>query len=716
MKFIRFLLSIIICLLAVYGGYQLYVQYNDRGTDPEKFAKEMRDLGFDVGEDKSKTDFSVIMQSDLGTPTSSFGMGDTSNLPGNLQANTSPSINPPTEINIPDFLNNANKQTDPSGNAYSNGLPPTLRSSTSESISQQQTMQSVQTPQMPQPPRPSSVIIFPEQENVSSDAVPADTQDDVPDVLSPLTFDYNIELPLPIPPSSESAQPTTTAQTLLSSNTISTEIVPMETHPPSTAPTSANTIVPTPSFHENATQVQSQVQLSEPSPYTFNVVTPSAVAIDTTVPQQQPQPIAIAAIMPNAPQPGSPCVQEMPIIPSPITAPSQVQPLPTGHNDSASAASVNPPVFIPRLSVTALPPTEEDAISVDPAEAGFATAGIRDAQMVRQPAVPSQINVPQDSMQPIVMMPPVQETTSQLVSQPMQYPPPSQQTTLQPIDQQQMVQQPMIRQPAVPLQIEQPHPAMVDNVKPLPQSQNEEIAPEILNKVAAVGNLLTQNRVAEAYEQLSNMYFYDEMTPEERQYVARHLDQLAGGLLFSKRHHVFEPAYAVREGDTIESIARQYKITPELLRKLNGIPADTMALTGTQLKVIRGPLDARIYPDKHELVVVSRGNYACRFPISVGSGYAGQAGNFTVQDKALDRAYQLAPGLGVIPPGDPDNPLGSRWIELSKEQGTIGVHGTNSPQVIGTTRQSAGIFGLREQDVAEVYDMLIVGSNVTIVR
>jgi len=689
MKFIRFLLSIIICLLAVYGGYQLYVQYNDRRVDPEKFAKEMRDLGFDVGEGDAKTDFSTIMQSDLGTPTSSFGMGDTSNLPGNLQANTSP---PNT----------------PGGNTYANGLPPTLRNSTNESIPPQQTTQPIQASPLPQPSEPSAAIIFLEQGNASSGNVPANAPDNMPNVLSPLTFDHSIELSLP----------TTTAQTILPSNTISMGTVPTEISPPNTAPTSANTIVPTPSLQENATQVQPQVQLPEPSPYTFNVVTPPAVVIDTTVPPQQPQPIAIAAIMPNAPQPGLPCVQEMPVIPSPVTtSPLHGHQLPLAHDNSTLAASIDPPVFIPRLSVTALPPIEEDAAPLDSDEMGFATTGVRTAQNVPYSDSASQTNIPQNSMQPTVMMPSAQETSPQLPSQPIQYPTqPLPQTAQHPIDQQQMVQQPVIQQSTVPLQIMQSQPAMANNVMPLPQSQNEEIAPTILNKVAAVGNLLTQNRVTEAYEQLSNMYFYDEMTPEEHQYVARHLDQLAGGLLFSKRHHVFEPAYIVREGDTIESIARQYKITPELLRKLNGIPADTMALTGMQLKVIRGPLDARIYPDKHELVVVSRGNYACRFPISVGSGYAGQAGNFTVQDKALDRAYQLAPGLGIIPPGDPDNPLGSRWIELSKEQGTIGVHGTNSPQMIGTTRQSAGIFGLREQDVAEVYDMLIVGSNVTIVR
>jgi len=103
------------------------------------------------------------------------------------------------------------------------------------------------------------------------------------------------------------------------------------------------------------------------------------------------------------------------------------------------------------------------------------------------------------------------------------------------------------------------------------------------------------------------MYFTEEMTPEERQFVAKYLDQLAGGLIFSRRNNILEPPYTVKEGDTTESIASQYLITPQLLRKLNGIPENANAGIGTQLKVIRGPLDARIYPAQHEMVLVLRG-------------------------------------------------------------------------------------------------------------
>ena len=421
-----------------------------------------------------------------------------------------------------------------------------------------------------------------------------------------------------------------------------------------------------------------------PSAYTFPVVMPPAEAIKTTEPSQEQQHVYLTPIFPAEPHPANPCVQELAVFqPRIATGNPLVQPLPAVL-DEPVATPVNPPVSISGLSVTAPPPVENVA---SPAlVSGPAPGTMINATETVIPFPPQTIPMP--SIHPVV-------TTQSMAAE-----------------------TPANVQPAViPQPLEPRQPIMQANgVMPLPQTYDTGIAPEVAAKVARIGELLMQNQVVDAYEQLSNMYFYDEMTLEERQFVAKHLDQLAGGVLFSRRHHILEPPYLVKEGDTIESIASQYKITSELLRKLNSIPIGTNAAPGTQLKVLRGPLDAKIYPGYHEMVILMRGKYACRFPISVGSGYAGQDGSFTVQEKDVNRGYQLALGMEIIPPGDPANPLGSHWIELSREQGTIGVHGTNNPAHIGTTRQSAGYFGLREQDITEVYDMLTVGSKVTIVR
>ncbi|MDR1383173.1 MAG: LysM peptidoglycan-binding domain-containing protein [Planctomycetaceae bacterium] len=420
---------------------------------------------------------------------------------------------------------------------------------------------------------------------------------------------------------------------------------------------SANKLQDTPSVVEPTTQQ---------SPYTFEVLAQRPNEINTT-PSHQNDPVLITPINPAGNKNMMPCIQETNVYQPRMATHETVRPLPPVETN-ASTAPVQPPTFTPQLAVVSLPPVQENPINLTaitspphPEDSTVNTAGADEKITPLQQSV----------------------TAAQL---------------------------PLSAQTVSTIS------ASANAVVPLPITDSGEIAPEIVTKVEQIGQLLRQNDIDNAYSQLSSMYFTEEMSSEERQYVAKHLDQLAGGLIFSRRSNLLEPPYTVKESDTVETIATQYRITPQLLRKLNGIPENTNAAAGTQLKVIRGPLDARIYPEQHEMVVILRGKYACRFPLTIGSNYAGQTGEFIVQDKVVNPVFELASGLGNIPPGDPSNPLGSRWIQLSKESGTLGIHGTNLPENIGTTRKSAGVFGLREKDVAEVYDMLVVGSSVKIVR
>ncbi len=63
----------------------------------------------------------------------------------------------------------------------------------------------------------------------------------------------------------------------------------------------------------------------------------------------------------------------------------------------------------------------------------------------------------------------------------------------------------------------------------------------------------------------------------------------------------------------------------------------------------------------------------------------------------------------VVPPG-PRNPLGVRWIGITK---SIGIHGNNKPASIGTFA-SAGCIRMYNRDVAEVYTLVPVNTPVAI--
>jgi len=64
----------------------------------------------------------------------------------------------------------------------------------------------------------------------------------------------------------------------------------------------------------------------------------------------------------------------------------------------------------------------------------------------------------------------------------------------------------------------------------------------------------------------------------------------------------------------------------------------------------------------------------------------------------------------VIPPG-PQNPLGVRWIGITK---SIGIHGNNRPESIGTYA-SSGCIRMYNRDVVELYNMVAVSTPVSII-
>jgi len=69
-----------------------------------------------------------------------------------------------------------------------------------------------------------------------------------------------------------------------------------------------------------------------------------------------------------------------------------------------------------------------------------------------------------------------------------------------------------------------------------------------------------------------------------------------------------------------------------------------------------------------------------------------------------------------IPGGDPDNPLGTRWIgfDANETNGRIyGLHGTNNPASIGSY-VSQGCIRLHNKDIEHLYELVPIGTRVYI--
>ena len=218
--------------------------------------------------------------------------------------------------------------------------------------------------------------------------------------------------------------------------------------------------------------------------------------------------------------------------------------------------------------------------------------------------------------------------------------------------------------------------------------------------------LLRQNQLDQAHVMLSQRYTDPSTTPEQALELERLLDQLAGTVIYSRGHYLDRP-YRVQAGDTLVDLAKQYQVPVGLLAKINGMDPKQPLPVGADLKVVRGPFEAVVDLQKRELLLLLQGTrYAGRFPIGIGPGLVEQTGVYMITDKTDTEA--IATGRQ----DDPNRIYGSRWLGLGER---LGIHGTYKPETIGQAA-SEGYISLMNNDIKDVYDILSVGSKVTIRR
>ncbi len=222
----------------------------------------------------------------------------------------------------------------------------------------------------------------------------------------------------------------------------------------------------------------------------------------------------------------------------------------------------------------------------------------------------------------------------------------------------------------------------------------------------AVNALIEQGEDAEAYQKLSEAYFQH---PSQRPLFQKQLDAVAQRIYFSPQTQI-QPPYEIQPGDQLRKIAAKYQLSWQYLSRLNQVDARKIR-PGKKLKIFQGPFEARVDLSDFELTVLLNGQYVKRYRVGTGKMDTTPIGEFAVREKLENPTYYGPDGM-VLEPNDPQNPLGERWIDIGN---SFGIHGTIEPESIGRS-ESAGCVRMRNEDVAEVYDLLTVGSTVTIQR
>ena len=136
-----------------------------------------------------------------------------------------------------------------------------------------------------------------------------------------------------------------------------------------------------------------------------------------------------------------------------------------------------------------------------------------------------------------------------------------------------------------------------------------------------------------------------------------------------------------------------------------------LAITTTQAFAETGSRKLIVSLADRKLALVEDGHVVKVFPIAVGkSSTPSPTGSFQIISRTVKPTWYHAGQ--VVPPG-PANPVGTRWIGLSRKG--YGIHGTNAPRSIGKSA-SHGCIRMRNQDVEQLFELVQVGDPVELVR
>lgn len=111
-----------------------------------------------------------------------------------------------------------------------------------------------------------------------------------------------------------------------------------------------------------------------------------------------------------------------------------------------------------------------------------------------------------------------------------------------------------------------------------------------------------------------------------------------------------------------------------------------------------GLYSIEVYPVQHRLVVKLQGQKIKEYSVAVGNpSTPTPVGEYQIVYKGKNWGASFGP----------------RWLGLNVPWGNYGIHGTNKPHSIGQ-HLSHGCIRMRNRDVLELYDIIPVGTNVTI--
>ena len=222
------------------------------------------------------------------------------------------------------------------------------------------------------------------------------------------------------------------------------------------------------------------------------------------------------------------------------------------------------------------------------------------------------------------------------------------------------------------------------------------------------------------------------LSSQERQAANEMINDASDQWLFTPKvfkEDTSSQKYRVVSGDNLKLIGNHCAVPYKLIMKINGIRSPQHLRADKDIKIIKGPFNAKVYLSRFETHVYLNDIIVRVYGISTGApGHETPTGkwhvgiNKQVNPKWYDELSAINGTKREYLPDDPENPLGERWIPLvgiegeAKGRTGFGIHGTIEPDKIGQA-VSRGCVRLTNENVESLYDLLQSSrSMVTIVK
>ena len=192
--------------------------------------------------------------------------------------------------------------------------------------------------------------------------------------------------------------------------------------------------------------------------------------------------------------------------------------------------------------------------------------------------------------------------------------------------------------------------------------------------------------------------------------VQDHLGALSVAIITSNAQTPQTLLHEVVPGDSLGKLAKQYSTTPELIKKSNDLKSDVIRV-GERLRVWTAPFNVLVDKSQNILVLKSGEETVKIYRAATGVNNSTPVGKFKIAVKLVDPVWFKAGGKPV-PAESPENELGSRWMGFAEDP-HYGIHGTIRPNLIGQ-QATAGCIRMVNPDVEELFDLLPVGTQITI--